>query len=249
MKILKFPNLSSQNESVHGVATTDFGNMSFRYGEYDEVRANRKRFFDDLGILERDVVVAQLEHGKFIVDVTEADRGMGIAVPEDSLLCDVLVTAKPDTFLFIVVADCMALLFFDPVRQVCALAHAGWRGVEAKVPQVTVAHLQEKYGCDPRHIFVGISPSLKADSAKFKEMEQAKLPGWEPYVYKEGEFYHADISRYAYDQLVSAGIPKGNIEQLDIDTRVDKRFFSHRRSDEEGLPEGRFGVLVGIKSF
>lgn len=248
MEILKFSNLSRLINVVHGVATTEYGNMSFRCGEYDEVRANRKKFFDALSVPEENVVVAQPEHGKTVIDVAKADKGMGITVPEDSLLCDVLVTAKPDTFLLLMVADCMALLFFDPVQQVCALAHAGWRGVEAKVPLVTVKHLQVKYSCDPKDIVVGISPSLKVESAKFKEMEQAKLPGWEPYVYKEGEFYHADIARYAYDQLILAGVPKDNIEQSDIDTRIAKLFFSHRRSNEEGLPEGRFGVIIGFRN-
>jgi len=241
-----FTVFDNQPNLVHGFSSAEDGNMSFRYGTYDEVRSNRQKFFEKLNIPEKNIAVAQLEHGQTIIDVTEKDRGRGIVKPEESLIGDVLVASKPDTFLFIVVADCMALLFFDPVKQVCALAHAGWRGVDQEVPRLTVEHLAKRYGSEPKNILIGISPSLSVNSACFPQVEQNNIPKWEPYIVKKATDYCIDSRRFAFDQLLTAGVPENNIDLSEVDTRTDQRFFSHRRSVEENLPEARFGVLIGI---
>lgn len=241
-----FTILNNQPNLVYGISSVDDGNMSFRYGPYEEVRANRRNFFERLSVPEENVAVAQLEHGQTIIDVTEKDQGRGIIKPEESLIGDVLVTAKPNTFLFMVVADCMALLFFDPVKRVCALAHVGWKGVDLEVPRLTVEHLAKHYDSKPRDIVIGISPSLSVESACFPQVDQNNLPKWENYVLSKNGSYCIDSRRFATDQLSAAGIPKTNIELSEIDTRSDHRFFSHRRSVEDNLPEARFGVLIGI---
>lgn len=234
---------------VHGIATAVYGNMSFRYGSVEEVRANRKKFFDDLGISEEKVVVAQLEHSTTILDITEANWGKGIANPEESLVCDALVTDKNDVFLFFVVADCLALLIFDPVKQVCALAHAGWKGVNQELPRLVTEHLKSRYGSNPADLQVGFSPSLKAKSACFPELEQksneAHNPGWSRYITGEKGYWCVDTTTFALDQLLAAGVRRENIEVDPTDTRTSPDFFSHRRSVEENLPEQRFGALIG----
>ncbi len=236
---------------IHGIATADYGNMSFRYGLAEEVRANRQKFFDNLGISEEKVVVAQLEHGTTILDVTEANWGKGIANPEESLVCDALVTEETDVFLFFVVADCLALLFFDPVKQICALAHAGWKGVDQELPRLVVEHLKSRYGSNPADLRVSFSPSLKAKSACFPELEQrsnkARNSGWDKHITGEEGHWCVDTTAFALDQLVGAGVKRENIETDPTDTRTSPDFFSHRRSVEESLPEARFGALIGLQ--
>lgn len=247
MEAYRFQNLSKFPELAHGVATAEFGNMSFLYGEAAEVIANRNKFFVSLDLNPEKVAVAQLFHEADVLEVTEKDRGKGVEETKSLLSADILVTNKPDTFLFFVVADCLALFLYDPVTRSCALAHAGWKGVHREVPRVAVEALQEHYGAKPEDIVIGMSPSIKKESAKFKDMIQTKFPQWQPYIYKEGEYFHVDVSRFAYDQLLSAGIYEEHIEESPIDTRISSDFFSHRRSAEENIPEARFGCLIGIK--
>lgn len=249
MGVVRFANLSQFPNLVHGVATADFGNMSFNWGDYSAVRHNRKRFFDSLDVPEENVAVASLVHGQTVIDVTEALHGRGVAKPEESLKADILITNEPDTFLFMVVADCLALFLFEPEKRVCALAHAGWKGVEARVPEVVVHTLVDRYQCDTKKILVGMSPARQAVSSRFptQDVIQKQLPGWEPYLKEIGGETEADFVAYAYDQLITTGIEPSNIERSPVDTKTDRRFFSHRRSVETNEPEARFGCLIGFR--
>jgi YfiH family protein len=250
MRVVRFENLSQYPALVHGIATSSFGNMSFNWGEYEEVRANRQRFFDALSVPANQVVVASLVHGTTVRDVSEADRGSGIAKPEESLEADILVTNKPDTFLFMVVADCLALFLFEPDKQVCALAHAGWRGVDQQVPKITINHMVKQCGCDPAKIRVAFSPARQAVSSRFptKDVTQRQLPGWEPYLKEVGDQTEVDFIGYAYDQFLASGVSPDHIERSPIDTRTSSDFFSHRRSVEDHEPEARFGCLIGFRA-
>jgi YfiH family protein len=251
MEILRFGNLASQKSLVHGISTTDFGNMSFKWGEYEQVRKNRQTFFHELDISEEKVVAASLLHGNRIVEVTESNGGNGIFVPEESISGDILVTNKPDTFLFMVVADCLALFYYEPVKRVVALAHAGWRGVDKEVPEKVVNHMVKEYDCDPKNILVGFSPAIqkKSYTDKVEVVTQAHTEDerWLPYLHETNGLYEIDFVGFAYDQLLKAGIPAKNIENTGIDTWNDPQFFSHRRSLREKVPNGRFGCVIGIK--
>lgn len=243
--------LNNYPELVHGVSTAEFGNMSYLWGEAAIVRQNRQKFFAALNVHEKNAVVASIVHGHAITDVTEIDRGKGILDPEESIESDILVTDKPDTFLFVIVADCLALLFYEPVKQVCALAHAGWKGVDQEVPRLTVEHMVKKYGCDPKEIRVGFPPALQASSSLFTHPENIKVldeTKWQPYIVKRPEgTYQADWVGFAVNQLFEAGITKEHIENPGIDTRTSPDYFSHRRSVEDEEPEARFGCLIGFR--
>lgn len=250
--IYQFTNLSQQLNLVHGVATAQLGNMSFKFGPAGQVKDHRNRFFAKLGVPADNVVVTQLVHEQAILEVTERDRGKGAVDTANLLTGDILVTSKPDTYLFFVVADCLALFLFDPVKQVCALAHAGWRGVELQVPGLVVNYLVARYGSNPKDLLIGLSPALQRTSACFTNNHPeyanrvAHHPTWQRYATKIGEKTCVDITQYAYDQLIQAGVPTSNIERSTIDTRRDPNFFSHRRSQEDGQPEQRFGCLIGF---
>lgn len=239
----QFPNL------VAAVAKADYGNMSARYGLWHKVRQNRRRFFSDIGVPEEKVVVSSLVHGHKIIEVTDADRGKGIGEPETTLEGDILITDEPDTYLFFVVADCLALFYFEPFKQICALAHAGWRGVDQKVPELTVEYMVRRWGCDRSKIFVAMSPALQCESSRNEDIEQKDKPGWQAYIKTDTKLgrkvYCVDWTRFAYDQIINSGVKPDNIERSMIDTKTSSDYFSHSRAVESGEPEGRFGCLIG----
>jgi polyphenol oxidase len=59
-------------------------------------------------------------------------------------------------------ADCVPLLLVDPRRRAVAAAHAGWRGLAARVPSVAVAVLAREFGSRPSDLFAAIGPSIGA---------------------------------------------------------------------------------------
>jgi hypothetical protein len=46
---------------------------------------------------------------------------------------DIILTNKPNVTLFMRYADCIPLIYVDPVKKAVALAHAGWRGTLLRV--------------------------------------------------------------------------------------------------------------------
>ena len=50
-------------------------------------------------------------------------------------------------------ADCILLLFFDPVKKVIANVHSGWKG--------TLHKMQQEYGCEPKDTICCICPSIR----------------------------------------------------------------------------------------
>ncbi|NXN94889.1 LACC1 protein, partial [Rhinopomastus cyanomelas] len=57
-------------------------------------------------------------------------------------------------------ADCIPVLFADPVRKACGAAHSGWRGTLLGVSMATVNAMVSEYGCNVKDILVVLGPSV-----------------------------------------------------------------------------------------
>ena len=72
---------------------------------------------------------------------------------------DGLVTDIPGVSLVVFGADCLPVLFYDPVRRVVAAAHAGWRGTAAGIVERAVEKMAF-YGSRPEDILAAIGPGI-----------------------------------------------------------------------------------------
>lgn len=99
--------------------------------------------------------------GTHIEVVTNSSRGLITAEKAQRFVdTDGLITNIADVPLFIFIADCAALSFFDPKRNVIGIGHADWRGTVAGIAQKMVAAINGAFDCNPADILVGISPSI-----------------------------------------------------------------------------------------
>ncbi|MQA31188.1 MAG: peptidoglycan editing factor PgeF [Luteitalea sp.] len=91
-------------------------------------------------------------------------RGVVVAKPgsEATPEGDILIASDARLAIAVQAADCVPLLFVDPVKRVVAAAHAGWRGMAAGVPQTTLAALEREFGCRPEDLRVAAGPSIGA---------------------------------------------------------------------------------------
>ena len=99
---------------------------------------------------------------------------------------DGLVTNKKNIALATTNADCILLLFFDPVKKVIANTHSGWKGTLQRISVETVRKMKEEYNCNPEDIICCICPSIrkchfevredveKLFREEFKDLEQIK---------------------------------------------------------------------------
>lgn len=74
---------------------------------------------------------------------------------------DGLITDKKDILLATTNADCILLLFFDPVKRVIANTHSGWRGTIQRISVETVKKMKQEFNCKPEDIICCICPSIR----------------------------------------------------------------------------------------
>lgn len=158
---------------------------------------------------------------------------------------DALITDRPGVGLMIQQADCQAVLLFDPVRQVIAAVHCGWRGsVQGILPQVLQV-MTENYATAPTDLLAIISPSLGPCCAEFVNYRRELPPEFEQFMVRKNYFDFWRISRY---QLIRAGMSDERIETTDMCTCCSDDYFSYRRASRlhNGLT-GRNCSVIALK--
>lgn len=86
---------------------------------------------------------------------------------------DGLVTNKSGLILATTNADCILLLFFDPVKKVIANVHSGWKGTLQRISIAVVDKMVSDFGCNPADIICSICPSIR--KCHFEVDEDVKL--------------------------------------------------------------------------
>src|SRR3989338_8570269 len=138
-RVIQSELLNSFSFIQHGFLTRHFGT--------DQVK----------GISVRSVCRVKQVHGNTVAHVTDLNQLPKLRQTE----ADIIITKIPDTALIISTADCVPLLFCDPIKKVIAAAHAGWRGTAKNVAKTTVWALQKKFGCASQNIRGAIGPSIQ----------------------------------------------------------------------------------------
>ena len=136
-------------------------NLSLSVGD-DPARVleNRRRLAAALGARPGDFVFARQVHGAGVRIVGEADRGSGAFTLDGAIAdTDALVTTSPGVVFAILTADCVPVVLHDPVADVLACVHAGWRGTVARVCAAAVAAMQT-LGSRPSDIIAGLGPAI-----------------------------------------------------------------------------------------
>ena len=74
---------------------------------------------------------------------------------------DGLITNKENLMLATTNADCILLLFFDPIKKVIANTHSGWKGTLQRISIKTVQKMVNEFGSNPQDIICCICPSIR----------------------------------------------------------------------------------------
>jgi len=207
------------------------------------VQENRRRFCDAAGFDVNSISGLRQQHTTDMIRVDEN--------PVMDMHGDGLVTNIPGQVLTTYYADCVPLLFYDPVKKVIANCHAGWRGTVHNMAGVAVQRMVAEYGCNPRNILAGIGPSIcqrnfevgPEVAQEFKDL----LPFCGDFVYnsdnKPGKF-HIDLWGINRASLMAAGVLKENIEVAGLCTFDDEvHFYSHRRN---GKQRGSLAAFIAL---
>ena len=82
---------------------------------------------------------------------------------------DGLITNKKNIILSTKNADCILLVFYDPIKKVIANVHSGWRGTLQRISVKAVEKMQKEYDCNPKDIICCMSPSIGIDHFEVDE--------------------------------------------------------------------------------
>ncbi|MCK5146787.1 peptidoglycan editing factor PgeF [bacterium] len=241
LKTGQFEKLTHFHNCIHGFSTRVGGispepydslNLGFNTADTkDNVNKNRDQFFTALGISKDQTVFPQQVHSDHIEIVD---------IPGSIPATDGLITATSDLFLTIQTADCIPIFVVDPVKQISALFHAGWRGTNMGIVSKGIHIMADVFGCEPSNLYAGLGPGIGPCCFKVAKDVAANFPNFlsaEQYV----DLWAANIH-----QLVASGIKNDYISVTTLCTSCHPAlFFSHRR--EKGAT-GRMMAVVGFRS-
>ena len=80
---------------------------------------------------------------------------------EEYKATDGTITNQKNMILATTNADCILLLFFDPVKKVISNVHSGWKGTLNRISEKAVRKMKEGYDCNPKDIICCICPSIR----------------------------------------------------------------------------------------
>lgn len=137
-------------------------NMGLHVGDDTEtVLANRRQLIGLMGSDLSKMVCCQQVHGSKVAVVDSGCAGLGAICHEDALKnTDGMVTDTPGLLLATFYADCIPVYFFDPVRQVVALSHSGWKGTMDLITAKTLQTMYSQFHCQASDVMVYIGPGI-----------------------------------------------------------------------------------------
>jgi polyphenol oxidase len=154
---------------------------------------------------------------------------------------DAIITDVPMLGIMVKQADCQGVILHDPVRDVAAVVHCGWRGNVQNILGVALLRMMSEFGCETRDIVAAIGPSLGPCCSEFTTYREIFPRDFITHMVSENHFNLWEVSRM---QLLRAGLNKEKIETAGICTKCNTDLFYSYRGEGE---TGRFGTVAMLK--
>jgi YfiH family protein len=201
---------------------------------------------DDPAAVEENLRRLAVEIGYAAPELCELNQVHGGVVRtmphERGLDGDAMVSTREP--LGIRVADCAAVLLADPASGAVAAAHAGWRGVVARVVPNVVRALAALHGSEPAQLVAAVFPCIGLDAFEVGEdvAQQLAAEAGEQVVRRGTGKPHVDLQGAVYSQLIASGLEAARIDLVIGCTFSEPTaFFSYRR---DGGATGRHLAVI-----
>ena len=239
IKYFSIPQLQN-NGRVSAFFTTSM-DTAWNY-EDDLAHENFLALGQQLGIGLENIVKSKQTHTDIVKVVNRKNIGDGILRPIDETNAyDGLITNEKNLLLCTVEADCVPVYFYDPVKEVIAMVHSGWKGTVKKISEVAIKKMRDTFSCDTQNLLVAIGPHICKDCYEvgqdvFEEFRQSfdsqeldKI-----FTRKNQERYLLNLEQAVKITLVKNGVPEKNIFSTGVCTLHSQiegySFCSYRRT-------------------
>lgn len=128
-------------------------NLSFkRESSENLVRENFRRVAKAMEIDYYSIVCGGQIHGTRVGLASREHAGTGVTKPLAFDGYDALITNEADLPICTIHADCIPVLFYDPVHRAVGTAHSGWRGTRDGIAGKVAAEMQKAFGTEPAQL-------------------------------------------------------------------------------------------------
>jgi YfiH family protein len=235
---------------VHGFTTRVGGvsrgrwatlNVGGRWGDDPEdVAENLRRVAAAAEFDPARLIRARQVHGDVVLAADEVHEDS----EADALWCG-RMRPDPLAVVGVMTADCVPILLCDPIAEVVAAVHSGWKGTVANIVARTVERLVESGGVDPSRLLAAIGPCIEL--AAFEVGEEVAERFDARFVDRSiGLKPHVDLVACVRAQLEDAGVSAHQIERVGSCTHANSDlYFSYRR---DGAGIGQQLSLIGLRT-
>lgn len=263
LPMVESPLFQRETGLQHGFSTRKGGvskehlaslNLSFSVEDAKEnVLENFRKIGERFGKTPEDFVLSKQSHETKVLKVGTKDRGKGITKDRDYEGIDALITDEEGLILSCFSADCVPILFYDPIHKAVGACHSGWRGTKGKILQNVVEEMRKHFSSNPAEILIAIGPSICKE--QYVVSEDLALSFLEDYP-DLGEDTASPIQRISKDKFqldlwdlnrriaLNCGIKEEHISISGYCTMENPElFFSHRYSQGKRGLQGAFICL------
>ena len=149
---------------------------------------------------------------------------------------DGLILTNKEQAIYLNFADCTPVIIYDPIKQIGAVSHAGWRGTAGNIASKTVEKMKEEFGSNPQDLKCAIGPAISFCCYNVGEevLEKVKMTvkNFDRLSeIREGNIY-IDLKGINKQQLIEVGVKPENIDVCPYCTVCNNDlFFSYRNEN------------------
>lgn len=201
--------------------------FSTRLGwEQDKIFDNLSEVLD---IPEEKIYRTKQVHGTDVLIIEDQDN-----MEVSPLERDGLITNKKGIALATYHADCVPIYFYDSVKEVIALAHAGWKGTLNNISEKIIENMVENFHCNIKDILVAIGPSIGSCCYEIgydvEKLFKEKYLSYQNIIINKDDKIYLDLWEVNRRNLINLGISEINILESKFCTacNIDK-LYSYRK--------------------
>lgn len=189
------------------------GNMSYSSSPPEQARQNTDNFLKSYGTLPEQTTRINLSYDTQnfcryrIID--DDQKGIGILSNENVPVSDAIIVTKPNHAIFLLLADCVGAVLFDPENNVLMLSHLGRHSLEQNGFYQSVEFLKARFNSRASHLKIWLSPSAGKDAYP---------------LYNLG---NKGLKEVLYEQIANSGVIISNVTDNQLETTSAPNLFSH----------------------
>ncbi len=240
-----------------GVSTGVYKSLNFRTAlndKYENVEKNLSYITSLLDIDKNNVYKAKQDHTDniLILDNNNKDSYKFSNLSKDRY--DGYIVCEKDINTLVTTADCNPIIIYDPILNIFANVHSGWKGTLKRISLKAVKIMNEKFGSNYKDLIVCIGPSIRSccftsKEEDFKNKFVDVFKDEKEYIYKDKEErYHFDLIQVITKDFLNIGIKKENIVDCGICTCCNEdSFYSYRKATQRKDEDyATFATIVGL---